>query len=105
MKFYTSNQSKSPNVPYVSHMDPTSCQVKFEVMQPFYGLAARAPILIFLHYKPIKWSSCSEAKERLHDLKLYLATSWVHMGNIWNIWAFGLIRSMISQKWPLVEQF
>ena len=79
-------------------MDPTNCQAKFEVMQPFYGLAALAPIFNSLFYKPIKWSPCSEAIERLHDLKLYLATSWVHMGNIWDIWAFGLIRSMISQK-------
>ena len=82
MRIYTTNKPKSPNVPYVTHMDQNNCQAKFEVMQPFYGLAALAPIFNSLYYKPIKWSPCSEAIEGLHDLKLCLAISGVHMGNI-----------------------
>ena len=41
--YYTSNQPKSPNVPYVTHMGPLSCQAKFEVMQPPPALTAWPP--------------------------------------------------------------
>ena len=66
-------------------MDPPTCQANFEVKQPPCGLATRA-----LFYGPIikelqNLSPCSEDTKRLHDLKLCLASKWVHMDNIWDI--------------------
>ena len=86
-------------------MDPLSCKAKFEVMQPPYVLTTRAPIFQLLYYRPIKWRSYTEDPRRLYDLKLCHASQWVHMGDIWNIWAFGLIGSIRSQKWPPYYSF
>ena len=105
LRSHTSNQPKSPNVLYVTHMDPLSYQPKFGVMQPPWALVIKPPIFQFLYYRPQKWRSCSEDTRRLHDLKLCQAIKWVHVSNIWNIWTFGLIGSMISQKWPQNRQF
>ena len=52
--FHTSNQPKSPNVQYVTYMDPLTCLTKFEVMQPLCVIATRAGIFDFLLYRPYK---------------------------------------------------
>ena len=49
--YYTSNQPKSPNVPYVIHMNPLTYKAKFEVMQPSHVLATKTTILYPLSIK------------------------------------------------------
>ena len=74
MRYHSSKQPKGRKVPYVTRMDPLSCQAKVEVMQPLCVCATKPPIKRLNSIKVEKMMSCSKDIWRLHDLNLCLTT-------------------------------
>ena len=66
-------------------MDPLIYQSKFEVMQYPCALAARPAFYGPIVYNKKNLTPCIDETRRLHELKFYLESEWVHMDDIWDI--------------------